>query len=313
MIVIPWHLLVYLQNGQAFLDIYVTRNLVERSLTPLDSHQGSSLYYLNIMRGAFSPWYFLVPFAFAIGIKETIGRLGGPGLLVIEILFILGLYTFIVSTKIYHYILPVYPALSILIAHVFVTASHTFKSYAFAWLITGALFAMAVAQERLFILCLCITVVLKIVIKRGLLSERGISRVFAAFIFTSFFMVSITGYILGNRRLDVGSVYGLQIAPVARISAFAGNLNPSRAEPLIGLAMPEDWGTSFAVEGPAVVFSSNRPVKIAGSWEELQSLMTEQETGEILIAGRYLDRPSKDFDVKAIKKIDPFVYARYSL
>jgi len=312
LIVVPWHVLVYLQNGRAFLDVYVTHNLFERSFTVLEGHAGSSLYYLDIMRRFFSPWFFLVPFAIALGIKEMIDQQGESSILVIEILFILGLYTFVVNTKICHYIFPIYPALSILMAQIFVQAFSTSKSHAFTWLITAALFATTIAQDKLLIVLCIIAAGLAVLIEKGLLSRRVISRFITTLIFTSFLMVSITGYVLGNHRLSIFPIYGLQVTPAARIAALAGSLNPSKEDPLIGLSMQEDWDTDFAVEGPTAMFYSNRPMEIVESWDALETLMADRGDGEMIIAEKYLDRISKDFDILVIERADPLVYARFS-
>jgi 4-amino-4-deoxy-L-arabinose transferase-like glycosyltransferase len=309
-IVAPWHILVYIKNGEAFIDVYIARDLLERTLTSMEGHYGTPLFYLDAMRRVFSPWYFLFPFALVLATNEAFDRKWKSSVLLAEILFVFGLYTFVVNTKNPSYIFPIFPALSILVARLFILALSIPRSIAFTCIVTAALIATTIIQDKLLILCVLVVFGLAIFFKMKLFSKTSLIPIFTSFIFAVFFLTSIVNYVLGNHRLRLWPIYGMQVSPVAQIAHFAGKENPSMTDPLIGFATEEDWDTSFAVEGPTALFYSNRPIDTVITWDKLTELMVEKKSGEILIAKKYLPRLSKEFDVLVIKEVDPLIYAR---
>lgn len=311
-IVVPWHVLAYLHSGQAFIDSYVTRNLIQRTLTPLEDNAGSSLYYLDVLRNYLAPWFFLIPFALAFGIQEMIDQQRKSDILVILILTTVGLYTFIVSTKLAIYILPIFPALAILIAQLFELGTE--KSFAnLTYLISGSLVVSLMAQNKILILFLVIGFVLFILSKVHILSAQRMPQIITSLIFVGFAMIGTIGYIQGNNRMQIWPVYGIYDQPIADIAALAGKNNPSSLEPLIGFN-PQDRNRApySAVEGPAAMFYSNRPVIVAETWEQLLDVMHDQGSGEIIIAESYVKELSTDFDITVLNKVPPLVYARFS-
>jgi hypothetical protein len=151
-----------------------------------------------------------------------------------------------------------------------------------------------------------------ILLKMDFLSKKSVSRFIPSFVFVVFLLISFMGYILGNHRLNLRPIYGRKTTPIAQIATLAGKEKSSATNPLIGFAMEEDWDSYFAVEGPTALFYSNRPIEIAYNWDRLDELMVNQNTAEILIAEKYLDHLSQDFDVSVIERVDPLVYARIS-
>lgn len=310
-IVLPWLVLAFVQNGQALVDSYITRNLLQRTFTSLEGHSGSTFYYLEAMSRFFSPWYFLVPFAIVVGLRG----MAGPqykNILIVEIILVFGLYTFVVDTKISHYILPIYPALSILVARVFLMANSSSRSYAFSGIIAATLFATIITQDKLLILYPFIGIGLVILIRTELLPKQRLHLIIPSLLFVLFFMVSMIGNVLGNHRLKIRPLYKTQISSVSQIAIAAGESNSSKTDPLIAVAFEEDWDTYQAVEGPSAIFYSNRPVDVATSREQLQELMMKQGSGEILVAEKYLNEMADDYDIVVIEKIDPLVYAKFS-
>lgn len=308
LLVIPWHLLVYLKNGMAFIDVYIARDLLERTLTSMEGHSGSPLFYLDALRHSFSPWFFLFPFALALGFTKIMGRRKSEIIIAIEIILIFGLYTFVVDTKNPSYIFPIYPALAILTAHVIALACSTPRSMAFTWILTAALLATTITQDKLLILCFLTVIGLVILFKWDFLPQRNMNPVFTTFVFVAFFLSSLTTHMLGNHRLSLRPIYGRGFSSVAQIATLAGSKSRSITEPLIGFAMEEDWDTNFAVEGPTAKFYSNRPMDIVFTWEQLDELMEGQYPREMIIAEKYLDHLAQNYDVSVIERVDPLVY-----
>ena len=312
LIVAPWHIIVYLRSGPQIIESYISRNLLQRTFTPLEGHHGTSLFYLDVLRQNFSPWFFLLPFAFAVGIKEMIDRQRTSAILIVQSLLVIGLYTFLVTTKIDLYILPVYPALCILVAYLFTQGSQTYRSNEFAYLITAAVIATAVDQNKILLLGVFVILGIVLLLRMGILQAERISMSIAGLIFFGFVVVGSIGLLQGNGPLLIAPIYGPpKVSPIAQIAAIAGEANSLEKEPLIGLAMEDEWGTPYAVEGPAASFYSNRPVDTALTVAQLESLMTVQKTGEIIIAEKYLERLGEEFKITVIEKIDPLVYARF--
>ena len=314
-IILPWHILVYLQNGQAFLDVYVNRNLMQRTFTTLEGHFGSTLFYMDVLRSYLTPWYFLIPFAIAQSLKEIMNQQKTLVILVILLLLIFGLFTFIVDTKLEIYILPVLPALAILIAHLFVLGAsppiNTGSSI--QYLISGCLISTLVAQDKLLIVFILAGFMLILLLKMRAFSVKQMHLITTGIIFIWFILIGIVGYIQGNNRLIIWAVYKNPETPISQIATFAGKYNPSTDIPIIGYDPQEkDREQYSAVEGPAATFYSNRPVIVAKTWEQLLEHMEAEDFGEIIIAGNYLDRLSADFNLSVIETVSPLVYARFS-
>jgi 4-amino-4-deoxy-L-arabinose transferase-like glycosyltransferase len=313
-IILPWHILVYLQNGQVFLDVYVNRNLMQRTFTTLEGHFGSTLFYLDVLRSYLAPWYFLVPFAIAQGIKEIFSRQKTGGVLIFLVFFVFGLYTFVVNTKLEIYILPILPAFAILIAHLFVldASSSNTDNFLF-YLVSAGLISTLVAQNKLLILFILAGLMLVVMLKTRILSVGQMPQVTASLIFTGFVMIGTVGYIQGNNRLVIWAVYESPNSPVSQIATFAGNYNPSIDMPIIGYDPQEKNREPLsAVEGPAATFYSNRPVIVAKTWEQFVEQMEEEGSGEVLVAEEYLNLLTSDFNLTVIKTVPPLVYARFS-
>src|SRR5579859_1872760 len=132
----PWHLFMYARLREVFLDQYFGFGLLARSTTPLEGNSGDILFYVRVLRDEFSPWFYLAPFALMFNLKALIhDRLKSPVLLVLSLL-ILGLYT-VVATKLPWYIIPAYPSLAILIAHLIVQAYRGTQRLEFSALVVG--------------------------------------------------------------------------------------------------------------------------------------------------------------------------------
>ncbi|MBV9268953.1 MAG: glycosyltransferase family 39 protein, partial [Acidobacteriaceae bacterium] len=111
LLVVPWHAYMLVTFGKSFFDDYIGRQLLARSVEPLEGHVGGPLFYIvHIAKSAF-PWS-LVLIGPAIRFRSE-RRLSVPG---IYAAVVLCFYTLIV-TKLTWYITPIYPALSIVIAH----------------------------------------------------------------------------------------------------------------------------------------------------------------------------------------------------
>ena len=115
LIIAPWHLLQFMEHGDAFIDEYVGFHVLARSTEALEGHGGGPFFYLGALVRQQYPWFLLsflaVPFCTHRAWKERDRSLS---LLVCWIAVIFGIYT-LVATKITWYIMPAYPALALCI------------------------------------------------------------------------------------------------------------------------------------------------------------------------------------------------------
>jgi len=115
MIIGPWHVLQFMEHGNAFLDEYVGFHVLARSTEALEGHGGGPFFYLGALVRQQYPWFLLsfpaVAFCTYRAWKERDRSLS---LLACWIAVVFGIYT-LVATKITWYIMPAYPALALCI------------------------------------------------------------------------------------------------------------------------------------------------------------------------------------------------------
>nr|WP_252263800.1 glycosyltransferase family 39 protein [Paracidobacterium acidisoli] len=106
----PWHLYMWHQYGAVFWREYLGVQVFSRSTMQLDRHVNPPWFYLNVLAIYAMPWLFLLPFAIVKGFQKKELRE-----FLIFAFVVLGLFT-VAKTRLPQYIVPVYPALVILIA-----------------------------------------------------------------------------------------------------------------------------------------------------------------------------------------------------
>jgi 4-amino-4-deoxy-L-arabinose transferase-like glycosyltransferase len=112
LIVAPWHVLMYVWYGRTFLDEYIGYHVIARSTKTLEGHASGYFYYVGKLVDGFFPWSLLAPFAVVAIIRKREPR---SWILPILSALVFGLYT-LIPTRRPWYIIPLYPALAILIA-----------------------------------------------------------------------------------------------------------------------------------------------------------------------------------------------------
>ena len=114
-IVIPWHALMYLRHGATFVNEYFYYHVFSRTVTALEGHGESRWWYLEEIQLKFFPWCFIAPFAIAFHVWQVKQRRVSVVWLAL-IVVVFGFYT-VAQTKMSWYILPLYPALALVISH----------------------------------------------------------------------------------------------------------------------------------------------------------------------------------------------------
>jgi 4-amino-4-deoxy-L-arabinose transferase-like glycosyltransferase len=127
LIIAPWHILMYVWYGRFFIDEYIGYHVISRSTRTLEGHASGYFYYVGKLVDGFFPWCLLVPFAVFSDIRK---RLRGQSLSWILLLLsglVFGIYT-VIPTRRPWYIVPLYPAFSILIAAFAVSLYQSYHS-----------------------------------------------------------------------------------------------------------------------------------------------------------------------------------------
>ncbi len=116
---IAWAIPVNIATKGEFFRVFVGRDIINRAFTPMESHGGNFLlhlpYYLYIIMGGFFPWTLYLPGAFSALLGGRIGGKYGKVLLLSWIVPCFILMT-IAATKLPHYVLFIWPALSLAVA-----------------------------------------------------------------------------------------------------------------------------------------------------------------------------------------------------
>ena len=116
-IIVPWHVVMLYLHGSAFVNEYFYYHVWSRTITPLEGHTGAYWFYFIEIWAKMHPWWIIAPFAVVFNVWQI--KRGRSTVVVLALsLFVFAFYT-AAQTKSTSYILPVYPALAVLISDLF--------------------------------------------------------------------------------------------------------------------------------------------------------------------------------------------------
>jgi 4-amino-4-deoxy-L-arabinose transferase-like glycosyltransferase len=116
-VIVPWHATMLYLHGAAFVNEYFYYHVWSRSISALEGHSGPSSFYFREIWVKMHPWWSIAPFAVLFAVWQV--KRGRSSVVVLAfIVLVFGFYT-TAQTKSTSYILPVYPALALLIADLF--------------------------------------------------------------------------------------------------------------------------------------------------------------------------------------------------
>jgi 4-amino-4-deoxy-L-arabinose transferase-like glycosyltransferase len=111
---VPWFVLVSLDNPE-FARFFFIHEHVERFLTKVHSHYEPIWYFIPVLLGCMFPWSLLLPATVLRLRKEKLFSPGSPVLFLgLWVIVILGFFS-LSSSKLIPYILPIFPAVALLI------------------------------------------------------------------------------------------------------------------------------------------------------------------------------------------------------
>ncbi|MEO8844806.1 MAG: hypothetical protein ABI591_23665 [Kofleriaceae bacterium] len=115
---LPWHVAMWLKEGFAFINEYLFVHILDRAGGDPDKSLGTFEYYTSQLGHGMWLWAALLPAALAVAlVKARTDTRDGRVRFMVALWAICGFAVFgIVQTKFHHYILPIVPALGILVA-----------------------------------------------------------------------------------------------------------------------------------------------------------------------------------------------------
>lgn len=126
-LILPWHLYQYLVNGSSFYVPYILEQVVTRATVPIEFHMESRWYYFEFLKENLQGGtLYLLLFALGFILYQLLKTKKFPKsvILVWWLLVPLAIFT-LAKTRLYWYILPIYPSISLLIAYLFMQFSKT--------------------------------------------------------------------------------------------------------------------------------------------------------------------------------------------
>jgi 4-amino-4-deoxy-L-arabinose transferase-like glycosyltransferase len=306
LIILPWHLTVLLEHGQAFLEKYLGYHVIERTTRPLEGNSGDFLSYFRTVIKYFFPWVYLIPFAFILSVKDTLKPHSSSRVLIVFFLVVFGLYS-LVSTKLSWYILPLYPIFAIFIGYLFqkAQASSTARSWILISIATVALVIFPLTPLKIvgiispsvkqivavFCFVIAATILVLILLKR-LTPKSATILLFAVFVFS------------GIR--EVRGLYTARVTPLAALAQVAGqgDFSNNKKNPLIIAKLSAD------LNHPSALFYSNRPIWWVRSAEQLKTAVNTDKNPEIIMSKKDFNNLSSDYEIQVLAEKASLVYAK---
>jgi hypothetical protein len=115
---LPWHVAMYMKDGIRFIDQYLMTHILDRATADPDHSLGTFEYYTSQIGHGMWLWAALIPAALAATLLRARQDTRESRVRMLVGLWAIGGFAFfaVVQTKFHHYILPVVPALGILVA-----------------------------------------------------------------------------------------------------------------------------------------------------------------------------------------------------
>lgn len=297
MIVMPWHIFMIVKHGSIFINEYFYSQIIARINSPLGGNKGNFLFYFPSLEYEFYLWSYLVPFALIISFRENMKLLNLSHILLVIFCLVFGGYSLLVQTKLPWYIFPIYPALSILVASLFVRAiKYPPPTFVFAGLIISFMLIAPAFGIKKIIMLLGLALFLSIV---DPFADRKL--VYQALVITICTILFIVG--LGN----VKHLYAKEQTAVAKLGILAGSKDPSRHKLLLILQSSDP-----ELYDPALLFYSDRPVQPTYSFDEFSEYIEAGKVDEAILTQKDLKalKLTERYKIEIIAESKPLAYVR---
>ncbi len=291
-IVAPWHIFMYLQHGQAFIEMYFLKNFMGRLTKNVEEHVVTNLYYFDVLNRYYFPWLYLAPFALALSIRENLKAKSPSRILLILIILVFGIFS-IARTRLPQYIFPIYPALAIIIAYMFINAFRSYKTVAFSGIALATCVVALIAPVYIvFVFSLIIgMLIILLLLKTSMPPYRLIIIVLCAF----YLAVSAN---------KLRTFYKVSPSPVAKLARTAGSAKSFSQKPLIVLKSLDPH-----LHEPDVLFYSNRLVELAHTSNELVVFTNDHQIKDIIFVKEAMEALLNEYEIHILSEAEHYVYA----
>jgi 4-amino-4-deoxy-L-arabinose transferase-like glycosyltransferase len=123
-IALPWHIEMLRRYGMNFLGNYLGYHVLERATSPIEDKGRPFWWYISVMRVSMRIWFISFVPGFALFVWRSIKR-GGKYFFLLAWFVLVFLVFSISKSKLVWYIIPLYPAVSIM-SGLFITEAYTF-------------------------------------------------------------------------------------------------------------------------------------------------------------------------------------------
>jgi 4-amino-4-deoxy-L-arabinose transferase-like glycosyltransferase len=126
---LPWHLIMYVQYGNEFLNNYIGYHVITRATQEIEDKGMPIWWYLEVMKVSMRIWFVVLlaafPFAVYVGFWKDYKSYR---FLVIWSVFVLALFS-LAKSKLVWYIMPIYPAVSLMVGYFMYCFWHALEPY----------------------------------------------------------------------------------------------------------------------------------------------------------------------------------------
>jgi 4-amino-4-deoxy-L-arabinose transferase-like glycosyltransferase len=283
LIVLPWHIFILATQPALMARDYFGLNFLERAATTVGGHSGDRYFYIAALQQRFFPWFYGAPVAAALAVAglsrgERQGRLVW---LLAALVFVI--YT-IAQTKLEWYIVPLYPALALLVGATISEALGGSQPIALAGLL------LAVGAAALIVpVGLALTFAVLIVIAYGVahLLRRPWQPALALALLACLLLAAVNHLRpLAQRTVE-------PLAELASLAADGGR------EPLIAYGQ---------IVRPTVQYYSNRPVRQVPDEAALVRVMADRPRMELFIAQEAIATLEPRYQVTPLAEKGGYIY-----
>jgi hypothetical protein len=230
-------------------------------------------------------------FALALNIRENLIAKSPSRILLILIIMVFGVFS-IANSRLPRYIFPIYPALAIIIAYMFMNAFRSYKTVAFIGLVL-ATFVVALIAPVYIILVFSLIGIL--IILSSLKVSMPVYKLIIIVLCALYIAVGANTF----RPLYIGGQ-----SPVAKLARIAGSTKQFNQKPLISHQSREPLPNE-----PSVLFYSNRPIEFAHSSNELVVFTNDYQIKDIILLKEDMESLSKEYEINILAEVTPYVYA----
>ncbi len=286
-IVAPWHVFMLLHNGRKFVDSYFLAQVLHRATTVLEDHAHDRWYYVGVLREGFYPWFYLAPMAIVLAFRQALDGNRRIRALLLLIVVVFGGYT-VVRTGLPWYILPVYPALAILVGELVIEAFESSDRTAVCSLLFGGFLLLLLGPTKLVLFVSTI----------GLLLLAAVFLFFQKRFYQVLSAVTLTLFILVGVR-NLRGLYYNSDSPVARLSRLAASAPRDNSEPFLVVPGPIS---------PSALYYSDLPIETIEGTRTLSRIYRGKAIYVILPT---VDLPAQSaaFRTSAVAEDGPFTLA----